>query len=109
MNLTITQLLLLNAAALIMIGIFGVITRRNIIKVLLSINIFQTGVNLLLIGLGYIEGGEVPIITEGIKKIVPFVDPLPQALVLTSIVIGFGTTALGLTVAITLSLQLDLC
>ncbi len=95
--MTLTELFLINAGILILIGIFGIITRQNIFKILLSINILQTGVNLLLIALGYVDGGSAPIISDGNPI---FVDPLPQALVLTSIVIGFGTTAVGLVVSI---------
>ena len=94
------QVFLYNAGALVLVGIFGILTRRNIIKILLSINILQTGVNLLIVALGYREGGEAPIITEQLSRPVLFVDPLPQALVLTAIVIAFGTTALGLAIAV---------
>ncbi len=98
MSMSLVDWFLLNASLIFFIGIFGIITRKNIIKILLSINILQTGVNILLIGIGYVEGGNAPIITENISSNALFVDPLPQALVLTSIVIGFGTTALGLMV-----------
>lgn len=100
LNITITDLFLINAFAVIIIGLFGILTKNNIIKILISINILQTGVNLLLVALGYVEGGNAPIVTQKLSSAFSFVDPLPQALVLTSIVIGFGTTALGLAVAI---------
>lgn len=100
MTMSLTDWFLLNASLIFFIGVFGIITRKNIFKILLSINILQTGVNILLIGLGYVENGKAPIITESLNSTTLFVDPLPQALVLTSIVIGFGTTALGLMVAI---------
>ena len=93
-------LFLYNAAALIVIGIFGILTRKNIIKILLAINILQTGVNLLLVAVGWRPEGIAPIITEQTSGMVQFVDPLPQAMVLTAIVIAFGTTALGLIIAI---------
>jgi multicomponent Na+:H+ antiporter subunit C len=89
-----------NAAALIIIGTFGILTRRNIIKILLSINILQTGVNLLLVAIGWRPDAAAPIVTALTGSAAKFVDPLPQAMVLTAIVIAFGTTALGLVVAI---------
>jgi NADH-quinone oxidoreductase subunit K/multicomponent Na+:H+ antiporter subunit C len=93
-------LFLYNAAALIIIGVFGILTRRNIIKILLAINILQTGVNLLLVAVGWRPDGLAPIITDQTRGMMQFVDPLPQAMVLTAIVIAFGTTALGLIIAI---------
>lgn len=61
----------------------------------------EYSVNLFLILIGYIEGGSAPIITKGFAGS-KFVDPLPQALVLTAIVIGLATTALLLAIAIRL-------
>ncbi len=90
----------INSAALIFIGIFGIITRKNLIKILLSINILETGVNLLLVAIGWRAGSYAPIVTRLHSDIVNFVDPLPQAMVLTAIVIAFGTTAVGLVVVI---------
>ena len=98
--MSLQSLFFYNAAALIIIGIFGILTRRNIIKILLAINILQTGVNLLLVAVGWHAEGLAPIITKTTSGMVSFVDPLPQAMVLTAIVIAFGTTALGLIVAI---------
>lgn len=100
--MTMLNIFLLSSTSLIFIGLYGVLTRKNIIKILLSLNIIETGINLLLVAFGYVENGEVPILksAESIKQIVNMVDPVPQALVLTSIVIGLGTTAfaLGLTI-----------
>lgn len=97
----VTATLLLSAFSLILIGIFGILTRKNIIRILLAVNIMETGVNLLLVAFGYFPGGKAPIITTPITASnLPFVDPLPQALVLTSIVIGLGTTALALAITL---------
>ena len=87
-----------NAAALIIIGTFGILTRRNIIKILLSINILQTGVNLLLVAIGWRPDAAAPIVTALTGSAAKFVDPLPQAMVLTSIVINLSITALALTI-----------
>jgi len=94
------QVLLISAGALMLVGIFGIITRKNIIKILLAINVLQTGVNLLLVAIGWVQGGNAPILGKSLNSTAIFTDPLPQALVLTSIVIGFGTTAVGLAIAI---------
>ena len=93
--------LILSASALVLTGLFGVITRRNVIRILLALNLLETGVNLFLVSIGYAPGKEAPIVTSRITgPATPFVDPLPQALVLTSIVIGLGTTALALAVTL---------
>ena len=93
--------LVISAFSLVLTGLFGVITRRNIIRILLALNIVETGVNLFLVSLGYAPGKDAPIVVSRIAgPVTPFVDPLPQALVLTSIVIGLGTTALALTITL---------
>lgn len=96
--MTLGNLFFINAFAVMLVGLFGILTRKNIIKILLSINILQTGVNLLLIALGWVENASAPILTAASGPSPVMVDPLPQALVLTSIVIGFGTTAVGLVI-----------
>jgi len=86
---------------LILIGLFGVLTRKNLIKIVVSIGIMDTGVNLLLVSLGYINNGIAPILTEAnASNSLNFVDPLPQALVLTAIVIGVAVLALALSIVI---------
>lgn len=96
------KLFLLSSVALVFIGLFGILTRKNIVKILLSLNILETGINLLLVAFGYREGGLAPILTspDSVANLALVVDPVPQALVLTAIVIGLGTTtfALGLTI-----------
>jgi NADH-quinone oxidoreductase subunit K/multicomponent Na+:H+ antiporter subunit C len=96
--MTMLNIFLLSSTSLIFIGLYGVLTRKNIIKILLSLNIIETGINLLLVAFGYVKDGEVPILksADSINQIANMVDPVPQALVLTSIVIGLGTTAFAL-------------
>jgi len=85
---------------LLMLGLYGLLTNRNIIKIIISLNVFEIGLNLFIISVGYIDGGLAPILTsENNSSLLGFVDPLPHALVLTAIVIGVGTTALGLAFA----------
>ncbi len=88
------------AIVLIMLGLYGLLTQRNIIKIIISLNIMEIGLNLFIVSVGYVEGGIAPILTSvNNSSSLVFVDPLPQALVLTAIVIGVGTTALGLALA----------
>ncbi|MDQ7818024.1 MAG: NADH-quinone oxidoreductase subunit K [Melioribacteraceae bacterium] len=87
--------------ALFLVGLYGVLTKRDIVKIILSIGIMGYATNLFLVFVGYKSGAIYPILSEG-KCIQPMVDPLPQALVLTSIVIELGTTALLVSLAIKL-------
>ena len=87
--------------ALFLVGIYGVITKRDLIKIILSIGILGYSANLFLILVGYRDGAIFPILEEGLVR-GAMVDPLPQALVLTSIVIELGTTALLVAFAIKL-------
>jgi len=82
---------------LILVGLYGVVASRQTVKIVISLVIMQHGVHLLLLLIGYRSGGSPPIVDPG-QVITTFaglsVDPLPQALVLTSIVIGLGVLAL---------------
>ena len=82
------------------IGIVTVLMKRNLIKILLGINILESAVNLFLVSLGYREGGVAPIFTLAPSELM--VLPTPQALTLTSIVIGVATSALVLSFAMVL-------
>ena len=86
---------------LFLVGLYGIITQKNLIKIILGLAIMEYSINLFLVMIGYINNGAVPIITSSLKN-QRFVDPLPQALVLTAIVIGLATTALLLALAIRL-------
>jgi len=86
---------------LFIIGLYGVVTKRNLIKIILGIAIMEYSVNLFFILIGYVKGATAPILGKAFPK-GPFVDPLPQAMILTAIVIGLATTALLLAVAIRL-------
>lgn len=90
------------AIILFLIGLYGVLTKKNVIKTIITLSIMETAVNLFLVTIGYVKNGTAPILTSTISDVHKFVDPLPQALVLTSIVIGLGTTALMLSLAIRL-------
>jgi multisubunit Na+/H+ antiporter MnhC subunit len=82
---------------LILIGLYGVLTRQNIIKIVISLLVIEYGIHLFLVLQGYRTGGVPPIVDSGTDReawLQHAVDPLPQALVLTSIVIGLGVLAL---------------
>ncbi len=88
------------AIILIVLGLYGILSQRNIIKIIISLNVLEIGVNIFIISVGYVKDGVAPIFGDNaLTNAVNFVDPLPQALVLTAIVIGVGTTALGLALA----------
>ena len=80
-----------------MVGLYIVISRGNLIKKIVGLNIFQVSVFLLYISLGTVEGGAPPIITEGVEV---YSNPLPHVLILTAIVVGVATTALGLALVV---------
>jgi len=91
------------AIALILIGIYAALVKRSLIKIVIGLSIADTGVNLLIVSLGYLKGGTAPIYSPSvIDKGVKMVDPVPQALVLTAIVIGFAVTAVALALVIRL-------
>jgi multicomponent Na+:H+ antiporter subunit C len=86
-------------AVLLMIGFYAVIAKSNLIKKLIGLSIFQAAVFLLYITMGKVEGGTAPIIQASIDNAV-FSSPLPQVLILTAIVVGISTTALGLGIVV---------
>jgi len=97
-----SNLYMILSLIIVFIGLYGVLTRKNVMRILIALNIVETGINLLLISFGYIENGKTPILSssESVANLAQMVDPVPQALVLTSIVIGLGTTAFSLALSI---------
>jgi multicomponent Na+:H+ antiporter subunit C len=81
------------------IGLYGVLRKRNIVKIIVGLGIIEYSMNLFFVLLGYKFHGRAPIDAKG-QDILNMVDPLPQALVLTSIVIGLGVTALVISIAL---------
>ncbi|HEC96304.1 MAG TPA: cation:proton antiporter [Euryarchaeota archaeon] len=90
----------ISAIGLISIGIYGLLMKRHAFKLIISLGLISTGVNLLLISIGYIIGGTAPIYPKNLNISAPMVDPLPQALVLTAIVIETAILAAALSLAI---------
>jgi multicomponent Na+:H+ antiporter subunit C len=92
-----------SAILLILIGLYGALVKKSLIKIILGLSIMSSGVHLLMIALGYIKEGTAPIFSAGHENDLKImVDPIPQALVLTAIVIGFGVTAVALSLVIRL-------
>ncbi|MES1990469.1 MAG: cation:proton antiporter subunit C [Pseudomonadota bacterium] len=83
---------------LMMIGLYITISRGNLIKKIVGLNIFQVSVFMLYISMGKITGGTAPILT-GIKDEV-YSNPLPHVLILTAIVVGIATTSLALALVV---------
>lgn len=83
------------------IGIYCLLVKKNLIKKIIGLGITEYAVNLFFILLGYRKNGEAPILSKDVAA-ANFVDPLPQALILTSIVIGLGITALMVAMAVRL-------
>jgi multicomponent Na+:H+ antiporter subunit C len=93
---------LVTGFALVLAGLYGALTNRNILRMIVSFTVADAGVNLVLVAVGTMPGRKAPIldaavpVAEAAQRII---DPLPQALVLTAIVIGLGVTALMLAYA----------
>lgn len=113
----ISLIVLCSGLALIVIGLWGMLTQRNIIRIIIGFSLMDTGIHMVMVAIGYITGGTAPIINDA----VPFadavnrvVDPVPSALVLTAIVIGLGVTAVMLSFALRIyktrkTLMIDKC
>lgn len=82
---------------LMMLGYYCVIVRGNMIKKIIGLGIFQTSVFILFISAGKVLGGSTPILREGVSV---YSNPLPHVLILTAIVVGVATTAVGLALAV---------
>ena len=87
---------------LILIGLYGALTNHNILRMIVAFTVANTGVNLILVAIGYMRGRTAPILDAAVpvsNAVTRIIDPVPQALVLTAIVIGVGVTALMLAYA----------
>jgi multicomponent Na+:H+ antiporter subunit C len=84
---------------LMMVGFYTLIARGNLVKKLIGLNIFQTSVFMLYISMGKITGGTAPILIDGAEDVV-YSNPIPHVLILTAIVVGVATLALGLSLVV---------
>ncbi len=82
---------------LMMAGFYVVISSGNLVKKIVGLNLFQASVFILYISMGKVAGGGAPILREGVTQ---FSNPLPHVLILTAIVVGVATTALGLALVV---------
>ena len=82
---------------LMMIGFYIVISRGNLIKKVIGLNIFQSSVFLFYITVGKVSGGTAPIVAEGFEV---YSNPLPSVLILTAIVVGVATTSVALSLVV---------
>ena len=81
------------------VGLYAVVAKRNMIKIIIGVMVMEYAVNMLFVLFGYRMEGRSPIL-EKFQEIPNMVDPLPQALILTAIVIGLATTALMVALAV---------
>jgi multicomponent Na+:H+ antiporter subunit C len=82
---------------LMMLGFYVVVARGNLIKKIVGLNIFQTSVFVFYISMGKVDGGTAPILDPNFDT---YSNPLPHVLILTAIVVGVATTAVGLALAV---------
>ena len=116
-SLPISLIALCTGLGLILIGLWGMLTQRNIIRMIIGFSLLDTGIHMVMIAIGYVTGGTAPIIDANVpmaEAAALVVDPLPSALVLTAIVIGLGVTAVMLSFAVRIyqtrrTLNIDEC
>ena len=90
---------------LFIIGLWGMLTRKNLFKIVIGFSIIDTGIHLIIVTIGYLKGKTAPILDKMVtpgNAVQKVVDPIPSALVLTAIVIGLAVTALMLSYIIRL-------
>ena len=93
------------ALALVPVGLYAIVAKKNLVKIIVGVAVLEYAVNLFLVLLAYREGGIAPILSPGEDSTVfaeRAMDPLPQAMILTSIVIGLAVVALLVAVALRL-------
>ena len=87
------------AGWIVVIGLYGVVTSRNLIHLVISLAVMQSASYLLLLSIGYKKGAQAPVFID-IPLGTPAVDPVVQALTLTDVVVGTTVTALLLAIAV---------
>ncbi len=95
----ISLIVLCSAFALIIIGLWAMLTQRNLIRIIIGFSLMDTGIHMTMVAIGYVTAGTAPIINDAVAQseaVNLVVDPVPSALVLTAIVIGLGVTAVML-------------
>jgi len=103
MGLPVSTLLMTTGFLLVLIGMWGILRHRNILRIIIGFGLIDTGLHIVMVATGYITRGTAPIIDTalGIEQATTrAVDPVPSVLVVTAIVIGFSVTAIMLAFAI---------
>jgi len=101
----VSLIVLCSGFVLILIGLWGMLTQQNMIRIIIGFSLMDTGIHMVMVSIGYVTGGTAPIINDAVpvnEAVNLVVDPVPSALVLTAIVIGLGVTAVMLSFAVRL-------
>ena len=104
-GIPVSKILLITGFCLALIGLWGMLTHRNILRIIIGFAVIDTGLHIVMVATGYITGGTAPIIDAALSKSAAAqraIDPIPSALVVTAIVIGLSVTANMLSFAIRL-------
>ena len=99
----ISLIVLCSGLVLVLVGLWGMLTQRNMIRMIIGFSLMDTGIHMVMVSIGYVTGGTAPIINDAVPiadAVNRVVDPVPSALVLTAIVIGLGVTAVMLSFAV---------
>ncbi|MBE9568711.1 MAG: cation:proton antiporter subunit C [Proteobacteria bacterium] len=99
----ISLIVLCSGFGLILLGLWGMLTQRHLIRIIIGFSLMDTGIHMVMVSIGYVTGGTAPIINDAVpmsEAVNMVVDPVPSALVLTAIVIGLGVTAVMLSFAV---------
>jgi multicomponent Na+:H+ antiporter subunit C len=91
---------------LMMIGLYTLMVRPNLIKKLMGLTLFQVAVIMFYVSMGKVDGGTAPILIEGLPQ-TEYSNAIPHVLMLTAIVVGIATTALGLALAVRIREEYD--
>ncbi len=116
-DIPVSLIVLCSGLGLILIGLWGMLTQRNMIRMIIGFSLTDTGIHMVMVSIGYVTGGTAPIINDAVPMadaVNRVVDPVPSALVLTAIVIGLGVTAVMLAFAVRIykarnTLNIDEC
>jgi len=116
-EIPISLIVLCSGLGLVLVGLWGMLTQRNLIRMIIGFSLTDTGIHMVMVSIGYVTGGTAPIINDAVpmaEAASRVVDPVPSALVLTAIVIGLGVTAVMLSYAVRIykarkTLMIDEC
>ena len=116
-DIPLSLIVLCSGLGLVLIGLWGMLTQRNMIRIIIGFSLMDTGIHMVMVSIGYVTGGTAPIINAAVpmsEAVNRVVDPVPSALVLTAIVIGLGVTAVMLAFAVRIykarnTLMIDEC